>query len=604
MTRDIRARFGRGRNRSKGKKDNTRGGITNLLTMLKFLGVSSLYRRLIWLSVWSVVAGLAQAGLLIILSELAVSSAQGHKRLELVGHSSSVELALLLSTSLLILFFITSVLTALASSALSRAALESGRREMIDAFFSASWSNQAEERLGHIQQLLTVNCEALGKVVISLATGLQSGLALLALLTAAFIVDPISAGAVLIIGILLFVTLRPFNVWSRRASLRLSTDSQSMATLVTEYTRLTREFRLLGVQDHAVNQLQDCNREAAQSYQRSKSLLQVVPAVYQTLALTFVIMGVGALVVHQGLNLAALGAVLLLALRSLAYGSTMQSSSQQIRSDGAFIESLKVELDRYTQDPREHGGTSRPLTFDIRLENVSFSYDGVHQVLKDLSFSVSDGEIVGIVGASGSGKSTLSQILLGMRRPTQGSAYMGGVPTSDLAVGDGSSTIALVSQEPILLQGSIASNIAFFRDVSILEIESASRAAHFHNEIVDMPNSYDTLVGEGGGALSGGQRQRLAIARALVGNPRLLVLDEPTSALDGRSEGLIRETLGELRGNVTVVVISHRLAMVEDCDVLVVLKRGRLVDFGSSDIVCNREAFREVAYVSSLGSEG
>ena len=110
-----------------------------------------------------------------------------------------------------------------------------------------------------------------------------------------------------------------------------------------------------------------------------------------------------------------------------------------------------------------------------------------------------------------------------------------------------------------------------------------------------MALSYDTLVGEGGGALSGGQRQRLAIARALVGSPRVLVLDEPTSALDGRSEHLIRRTLSELRGHVTVIVISHRLATVEDCDLLLVLDGGRRTDFGPRDVVVTGDAFRRVA---------
>ena len=115
-----------------------------------------------------------------------------------------------------------------------------------------------------------------------------------------------------------------------------------------------------------------------------------------------------------------------------------------------------------------------------------------------------------------------------------------------------------------------------------------------------MTQSYDTLVGEGGGALSGGQRQRLAIARALVGSPRVLVLDEPTSALDGRSEHLIRRTLSELRGHVTVIVISHRLATVEDCDLLLVLDGGRRTDFGPRDEVVTGRCFRRVARRPSI----
>jgi ABC-type multidrug transport system fused ATPase/permease subunit len=182
-----------------------------------------------------------------------------------------------------------------------------------------------------------------------------------------------------------------------------------------------------------------------------------------------------------------------------------------------------------------------------------------------------------------------------MRQPADGVALVGDVSVARIAKGGGVSPVALVAQDPVLLQGSIAFNISFFRGVSPGQIEAASRAAHLHEDVMAMPDLYETEVGEGGTALSGGQRQRLAIARALAGAPRVLVLDEPTSALDGRSESLIRQTLTELRGRVTIIVISHRLGLVEDCDLLLVLDKGRVADFGPRKEVLTREAFREVA---------
>jgi ABC-type multidrug transport system fused ATPase/permease subunit len=164
-----------------------------------------------------------------------------------------------------------------------------------------------------------------------------------------------------------------------------------------------------------------------------------------------------------------------------------------------------------------------------------------------------------------------------------------------MARGNGSSPIALVAQEPILLQGSVGSNIAFFREVSQEQIEKAARAANVHDDIIAMTHSYETLVGEGGGALSGGQRQRLAIARALIGSPRVLVLDEPTSALDTRSENLIRRTLMELREHITICLISHRLTTIDVCDLLLVLEDGHVADFGWREEVIARAAFRHIA---------
>jgi ABC-type multidrug transport system fused ATPase/permease subunit len=182
-----------------------------------------------------------------------------------------------------------------------------------------------------------------------------------------------------------------------------------------------------------------------------------------------------------------------------------------------------------------------------------------------------------------------------MRRSADGAAPVGDVSVARIAKGGAESPLALVAQDPVLLQASIAFNISFFRGLPPEKIEAASRAAHLHEDVTTMPDLYQTSVGEGGTALSGGQRQRLAIARALAGAPRVLVLDEPTSALDGRSESLIRQTLAELRGRVTIIVISHRLGLVEDCDLLLVLDNGRVADFGPGREVLRRGPFREVA---------
>jgi ABC-type multidrug transport system fused ATPase/permease subunit len=368
-----------------------------------------------------------------------------------------------------------------------------------------------------------------------------------------------------------------------------------MATLVTEYTRLTREFRLFGVENEAIAKLHESNETAARTFRTTKLLQQLSAVTYLTLALAFVVSALLVVTGHTGTNLGAIAAVLLLMLRSMSYGTAIQSTSQQLRSFSGFLDTIKHELDRFLQNPAELGSGEIPANFDITVKNVSFAYDGRDPVLNQVSCFVPGGHILGIVGRSGSGKTTLSQILLGMREPADGIALVGNVSVTNIAKGGGASPVALVAQDPILLQGSIAFNISFLRGVSPEKIEAASRAGHLHEDVMAMPDMYETGVGEGGTALSGGQRQRLAIARALAGAPRLLVLDEPTSALDGRSESLIRQTLAELRGRVTIIVISHRLGLVEDCDLLLVLDKGRVADFGPRKEVLAREAFREVA---------
>ena len=293
-------------------------------------------------------------------------------------------------------------------------------------------------------------------------------------------------------------------------------------------------------------------------------------------------------------------------LRSLTYGSTIQSTIQQRHSYEGFVADIRGDLSRYSASQEEIAKPEIPTDFSITFEDVSFSYDGKDPVLQNVSFSIPSGKIVGVVGRSGSGKTTLSQLILGLRQPSQGSVMIGNVAPSNVAKGHGVSPLALVAQDPILLQGSIGSNIAFFREASLDEIEAAAVAAHLHDDILAMPGQYEALVGNAGSSISGGERQRLAIARALMGSPRVLVLDEPTSALDGRSESLVRRTLMELRGTMTVIIISHRLATVEDCDLLLVLEKGRVADYGLREDVVLKAPFRRVAEASShepLGRE-
>jgi ATP-binding cassette, subfamily B, bacterial len=573
--------------------------IAGILETLKILGVTSLNRQLGWLAACSFFSGLAQASLLVLVSEFAVKSAQGSDHLELHGHLLSIPDAIVLAAILLVLFASAGVAAALTSSSLSSKALASSRSKMIDGFFGASWTVQSQERLGHIQQLLTVNCENVGNIALGLATGLQALLTVLALLAAAFLVNPVAATIVLVLGVVLSVSLRPFNMWSRKASVRLSEDSHTMATLVTEYTRLTREFRVFGVEREATVGLHRSNETAAATFRRARLLLQLNPVAYQTLALVFVVGALAIVADHTGHNLGSVAAVLILTVRSMYYGSVLQSTSQQLRSFSGFIDNIKRELDRFVQNPSEAMAQDYPQRFDIDVKNLSFAYADRGVVLKHVSFFVPSGQILGIVGRSGSGKTTLSQILLGMRQPADGVALVGDVSAARIAKGDGVSPVALVAQDPVLLQGSIAFNISFFRGVSPERIEAAAREAHLHEDVMAMRDLYETRVGEGGTALSEGQRQRLAIARALAGAPRLLVLDEPTSALDGRSESLIRQTVSELRGKVTVIMISHRLGTVEDCDLLLVLDKGRVADFGPSDEVLTRDAFRDVAQATT-----
>lgn len=194
-----------------------------------------------------------------------------------------------------------------------------------------------------------------------------------------------------------------------------------------------------------------------------------------------------------------------------------------------------------------------------------------------MTFTITRGESVGIAGPSGAGKSTVVQLLLRLREPTQGQVEVNGIDVRRFRRDQWRERVAYVPQTPQLVWGTVEDNIRFFRPwVTREDIEAAARQANIHDEILGWPKGYDTVVGQRASAVSGGQRQRLCLARALAGEPSVLILDEATSALDVKSEALVNDSLRKLQGRVTVFLVSHRPSALSMCDRVIVLVGGRV----------------------------
>jgi len=220
----------------------------------------------------------------------------------------------------------------------------------------------------------------------------------------------------------------------------------------------------------------------------------------------------------------------------------------------------------------------------IEFRHVSFAYDSNNaEVIDDLSFSISPGQTIALVGRSGSGKTTVASLLVRFYDPDRGGIYFDGHDLREYRLADLRQQIAIVGQEVVLFNDTLAHNIGYARPdgVSNDEIEAAAEAAHAMGFIRDLPRGLQTRIGDRGVLLSGGQRQRIAIARAILKDAPILVLDEATSALDSESERLVQEALSTLTRNRTSLIIAHRLSTVERADRVLVLERGRLVESGS-----------------------
>jgi len=233
----------------------------------------------------------------------------------------------------------------------------------------------------------------------------------------------------------------------------------------------------------------------------------------------------------------------------------------------------------------------------ITFHKMGFQYPSqLTPVLHHFSAQLPMGKKIAFVGASGSGKSTLAQLLVRFFEPSEGVIQINGHPLDQIKRGDWAKQVALVAQDPYLFSESIRLNVSLNRDYSDTDIIEACQAAQIHDTIVGLKDGYSTNVGERGVKLSGGQRQRLSIARAIIGDPDILIMDEATSALDLETERKVMARLDELRAGKTTIVIAHRLSTIEKADMIYVLKDGQLAECGRhEELMLNRHVYYQLA---------
>lgn len=275
--------------------------------------------------------------------------------------------------------------------------------------------------------------------------------------------------------------------------------------------------------------------------------------------------------------------------------SRLQNSMEQALAAAHHVWEVMDEEAIIEEKP--HASALPPLKSGIELRNVSFGYANESRaVLRDVSLQIPKGAMVALVGESGGGKSTLTKLLPRFHDPSSGQVLWDGLNVKDATIASLRSQIALVTQETVLFNDTVRHNIAYGRpEATTTEIEDAARIAFAHDFIQELPQGYDTVVGERGIFLSGGQRQRLAIARAVLVNAPVLILDEATSALDAESERLVQRAIGNLVRDRTTLVIAHRLSTVRRADAIVVMEAGRIIEMGThSELLAKAGQYRKL----------
>jgi len=307
-------------------------------------------------------------------------------------------------------------------------------------------------------------------------------------------------------------------------------------------------------------------------------------------ALIWLIGGIAVLNIHRQLTPGTLMAF-------LQYNAMFYANFQLICRSTDFLSNSLTATERIFEvldQEIEVADVDQPVRMpdmkgEIEFRNVNFGYEPINPVLKDVSVRIEPGEMIGLVGHSGAGKTTLINLICRFYDVTEGEILIDGVDVRKIAMRDIRSQIGVVLQDPFLFNGTIIDNISYARrDVSREEVIRAAKAANAHEFIMKLPDGYDSQVGERGGRLSGGERQRISIARAILCDPKILILDEATSSVDTQAESQIQQALARLVKNRTTIAIAHRLSTLRQANRLVVLEDGRIAEIGTHDELIER----------------
>ena len=365
---------------------------------------------------------------------------------------------------------------------------------------------------------------------------------------------------------------------------RMLFSMHALTSLIQEMISGIRLVKTTASEDKATHQFEQETQRYVKASVKNQKLVDLVPVLNEILAISALcaVLYVGGNQVYDKELKPQELMTFLFALFSIMSPIAQLTNTPAVIQKG--IVAAETVFNIIDQQPTVKNGNTSIHTFtsSIAVDNLHFSYDGNHEVLHDIHLNIDKGKTIALVGQSGSGKSTMSDLIVRLYDPNKGSICVDGINIKEFSIEEYRQLFGIVSQDSFLFNDSIAENICFGKNIiSEDEMIYAAKMANAHDFIISLPMGYQTKIGDRGVLLSGGQKQRLAIARALVRKPQILIFDEATSALDAESEHLVQEAIHNLLHGRTALIIAHRLSTIIDADCIYVFDNGSIAESGT-----------------------
>ena len=540
-------------------------------------------RGLATLAILALITAFCEAFLLAAIVQSISAMSTGRSAIDLslgpISHSTSVSAVLGWAVVAAVLRGGLVAINALAGPRITAASRQRQRRRVFESYLAADWATQSAEKAGRLMQTMSSSVNDANTIIALLTQALPALLTLIVLLAVALILNPVVTGSLILFGLGVGLVLRPVSMRAHRAARADATARNATASHVSGVLPAGAEIAVLGASQGVLDTGLGRIAESERAFARAQGLKRLVSIAGQSVA--FLLSAAGLWILNLGgwnVDFTTVGTIAVLLLRGAGLAQQVLTASSQYGAVAPFIEQIRTLSSYYESRRRIFGSHEFPTTFDITLTDVDYVYPGTQRsAVRVDAATFPQGSSTAIVGPSGSGKSTLVQLILRLRAPTHGEVRIGGIEAGSISEAAFSSRVAYVPQSPTLVPGTVFENIKFFRrDVTDQQVLAAARAANIHEDIERMPHSYDTVLDAHVDTLSGGQKQRLALARAMTTAPAILILDEPTSALDAANEVAVIDTLRQLHGQTTVIMITHKMTTVTHCDCVLLIKDGKM----------------------------